>query len=262
MHTIYITTDVAAKANFEHLIPSLPPEDSAELFLLQDQLNIGSLQEEGLSFSLARTGFRNLLLAQSLSLPVDDLERLMDISTRLSNGENAELCFWMGANAADVCAYYWLLHYLKKHQGKLSVINLAGLPFLNEENHLFYPISVSQLSAKELKKSLKLKRQISASEWETDREEWKKLREENAEIRLLTEGKQLKRAAIDYFDKSLITLHEGGTAKRRSTLLQLARTQNKFQVSEAFLQYRMRILEENGSISSHQNKNSEAETTT
>lgn len=253
MHTIHIITDKEAKPGIENIIAALQEQETGEILLLQDTLNIGSLQKAGLPFTQVRTEFRNQIFEQAIALPMDDLDRLMELSTRLSNGEASQLCFWMGANATDVCAYFWLLHYLKKHQGKLSVINIAGLPFLNEENQLFNPYFIGQLPEKELVKALKLKRQISLSEWETDQEEWKRLREENAGLRLLTEGKNLKSVAADYFDNSLISLCKE-TTKRRSTVLQQARQQNKFQVSEAFLQYRLRVLEANGGILSQQNK--------
>lgn len=253
MHTIHIIADNKVHTAFEAALTTQQDADSHEVFLLQDTLNIGPLQQEEHTFAAVRTAFQNLITNQTMPLPIDDLERLMQLSTRLSNGEQAQFCFWMGANAADVCAYYWLLHYLKKHSGKLSVINIAGLPFLNEANQLFYPELIEQLPTKELVKALKLKRQISLSEWETDQETWRQLREENASIRLLTEGRNLKSVAMDYFDSGLISLCKENS-KRRSTILQQARQQFKFQVSETFLQYRLRILEEQGSIQIHQNK--------
>jgi len=253
MHTIHILTEAAAKDIIEETLKAQDDSDSPELLVLQDELHIGPLMAEGASFADTRYRFHCSLSENGICDALRDLDRLMAISTRLSNNEDSRLCFWMAANAKDVCAYYWLLHYLKKHSGKLSVINIAGLPFLNENNQLFYPLSIADIPAKEIRKTLKLQRQITPSEWETDAFEWKLLREQNSELRLLSNGKKIDNRPVDYFDNNLLR-HCSHQPKKQSSLIQQTLQDIKFQVPARFLQSRLNSLVQSGKILSEQNK--------
>lgn len=253
MHTIHILTEAAAKDIIEETLKAQDDSDKFELLVLQDELHIGPLQTDGASFADTRYRFHCSLSENDISDALPDLDRLMAISTRLSNNEDSRLCFWMGANAKDVCAYYWLLHYLKKHSGKLSVINIAGLPFLNDNHQLFYPLFIADIPAKEVRKTLKLQRQITPSEWETDVFEWKQLREQNSDIRLLSNGKKIGNRPIDYFDDVLLR-HCSQQPKKQSNIIQQTLQDIKFQVPGTFLQYRLRYLAQSGKILFEQNK--------
>lgn len=261
MNTIHIITDSEAAAMLEKVLKEQESEEQNEILLLKDSLNTGLLRSDDLPFSQLRTSYIEQINETALKSPVDDLERIMSVSTRLSNGEDAKLCFWMAANAADVCAFYWLLHYLKKHKGKLSVINISGLPFINEDGQLFYADILSQLPEKEIIKSLRLMRTITPSEWETLQDEWKKLREENAALRILKEGRTLQSVSEDYFDTTLQKLSHK-TTRRISTIIHQARQQLKYQVSVSFLQYRLKVLEAEGQINQSKNEVSSSENLT
>lgn len=253
MHTIHILTEATAKNVIEDTIKTQDASNNPEFFVLQDELHIGPLMAEGASFADTRYRFHCSMSENGISDALPDLDRLMAISTRLSNNEDSRLCFWMAANAKDVCAYYWLLHYLKKHSGKLFVINIAGLPFLNESNQLFYPLSIADIPAKEIRKTLKLQRQITPSEWETDAFEWKQLREQNSALRLLSNGKKIDNCPIEYFDKILLR-HCSQQPKKQSSVIQQTLQDIKFQVPGIFLQSRLRILAQSGDILLEQNK--------
>lgn len=253
MHNIHILTEAAAEDVIEEALKEQNDTDTPELLVLQDDLRIGPLQSEGSSFPDTRYRFHCSLSENDISNVLPDLDRLMTISTRLSNNEDSRLCFWMAANAKDVCAYYWLLHYLKKHSGKLSVINIAGLPFLNENNQLFYPLSIAEIPAKEIRKTLKLQRQITPSEWETDAFEWKQLREQNSGIRILANGKKIEGRPIDYFDEALLR-HCSQQAKKQSSIIQQTLQEIRFQVPGPFLQFRLAELAGSGKVLLEPNK--------
>lgn len=243
MNTIHIITDSEAAPTLEKVLN----EQENEILLLRDTLNTGPLHSEGWPFSQLRTAYFEQINGAA-SKSIDDLERLMAVSTRLSNGEDAMVCFWMAANATDVCAFYWLLHHLKKHSGKFSIINISGLPFINEEGQLFYADILSQLPEREIAKSLRLMRTITPSEWETLQDEWKKLREENALLRILKEGRTLQSVSEDYYDATFQKLNTKAS-RRVSTIIHQARQQLKYQVSASFLQYRLKMIED-GQMSS------------
>ncbi len=199
-----IAGELAAQPLREALLQD--PDTNSELLVLQDQLQVGPLKTEDMGFSQGRTRFWQELQPELIHAEeIDDLERLMALSTRMSNQEDIQVWFWMAATPADVCAYYWLLHYLKKHQGKLFVVNGIGLPFIDDAGKLFYPDSWSELPPKEIIKAHKLARMITPSEWETDGEEWQQMVSENADMRTLAGGKKLKPTNINAYDNYLLS---------------------------------------------------------
>lgn len=257
MHTIHIITEEKIRESLQNVLTA--QGKAAEIFLLKDKLNLGLLKVENATYEEGRNNFFRLITENSNYSEIDDLSRLMAVSTRLTNGENTRVCFWMGNNATDVCAYFWLLHYMKKHAGKIEVIKIAGLPFLDEDNNLFYPDKIDQLPEKELSKALKLRRLISGSEWELEQDGWKELLVENAEIRILIDGKKLTGHPISFYDKLLVDCCNK-PSQRILTIVQHADKELKSQVAIPFLQYRLHVLNENGIINIVQNKVERMET--
>jgi hypothetical protein len=135
----------------------------------------------------------------------NDLERVLEVSTQLHNNEKAKAWIWLAPWPADVCAYHWLLGYLGKHLEKLKVVNIVGLPFLDENGKVYYPKNISQVLPKELVKARKLARQVNAGELEVDGYEWQKLVDENAMIRVHEGGKKLVSKTEDFYDKTLLS---------------------------------------------------------
>ncbi|HRP90290.1 MAG TPA: DUF3658 domain-containing protein [Edaphocola sp.] len=218
-----------------------------EIWTIKDVFNVGPLRSETLPFSQLRTEFwRKITLNDKLL--VDDLEQLMQLSTRLSNNEVDNICFWMAGIPADICTYYWLLHFLKKHIGKFLIININGLPFLDEEGRLFYPESISQLPGKQVIKAMKLLRPLSPSEWETDGEEWKNLiKDRESEIRIISGVKQIIGKSIDYYDANLL----GEITKNNQKINKVvgnAISKFKIKTGDLFLVWRLKELELTGKV--------------
>ncbi len=222
----------------------LPAE---ELLVLKDILHLGSLRnEENTPFSELRTKFWAEVVPEGQALPeVDDLERLMQASSKLSNDDQMQLWFWMASAPADLCAYFWMLNYLKKHIGRIYVVNIGGLPFLDEDGKLFYPDSISRLPVKEVLKAVALSRQLTPPEWETDGEEWQRLTQENAGIRTFQGGKKLQGEAIDFYDKQLQALCSNAFQKM-SRIVNIAIQKQNIPTGDWFLQWRLRCLAEQG----------------
>jgi len=42
-------------------------------------------------------------------------------------------------NKHDVCGYYWLMSQLKDLQGRIYILYLNNLPFINDKGQIFYP---------------------------------------------------------------------------------------------------------------------------
>lgn len=213
-----------------------------EVVVLKDILHVGPLKTEGMTFSEGRSAFWKM--DNNEEVKVDDLERLMEISSRLSNNDELQIWFWMAPTPADVTAYFWLLHFLKKHQGRFFVVNTNGLPFLDENGKLFYPESIGYIPVKEIVKARKLARVITPSEWETDSDEWTRLVEENAGLRIHQGGKKLAGEGIDHYDELLLSFINQQGQKANKVVNQVM-SKHKVPTGDSFLHWRLRVMAEN-----------------
>src|SRR5690606_14715802 len=107
----------------------------------------------------------------------------------------------MGQNAHDVCGYYWLISQLQPYQGRVVVLYMNNLPFINEKGQIFYPSCLFEIQPKEFIKAKKLNRKVTLSEFEVDPDEWRKLCSENAMVRILEGGKKIVSREESFFDK-------------------------------------------------------------
>ena len=247
MSTIHL---IVGDATAKPLIEAIAQGDqlSGEVIVFKDILHVGPLKTEGMSFSEGRTAFWNQVIPEKQQdVVVDDLERLMEVSSRLSNDEELNIWFWMAPTPADVTAYFWLLHFLKKHQGRFSVVNINGLPFLDENGKLFYPESIGHIPVKEMIKARKLARVTTPSEWETDADEWPRMMEENSGIRLFKGGKKLDSESIDHYDILLLTFITNQNQKATKIVNQVI-AKHKLPTGDTFLYWRLREMAEEGKI--------------
>ena len=135
---------------------------------------------------------------------VNDPAVLINIKECLINNSEEELWIWAAQNKHDVCGYYWLVSQLADFQGRIHLLYLNNLPFINEKGNIFYPDWLSQIQPKEFLKAKKLARPITTSEFEVDGDEWNKICEEDKMIRLLEGGKKIVQKELNYYDTELL----------------------------------------------------------
>lgn len=184
--------------------------------------------------------------AEELNI-VDDKLTVHQLLQTLDGIESEEVWIWMGQNAHDVCGYYWLMSQLKHYQGKIQVLYLNNLPFINEKGLIFYPQHLFEIQPKEFLKAKKLARQITLSEFEVDPDEWKKICNENAIIRILEGGKKIVSKEERFYDKELLSVLTGEFQKLNKIVHQIL-SKIKIQTGDAFLVWRMRKLIEEGKL--------------
>lgn len=136
---------------------------------------------------------------------VEDFKSLNELKEKLDNKEQEIAWIWMGQNQHDVCGYYWAIAQLMPYAGRIHIIYLNNLPFINEKGQLFYPSYISQIRPTEILKAKKLVRPVSLYELELDPEEWKKLCDENAMVRSLEGGKKIVSRDETFFDSDILT---------------------------------------------------------
>ncbi|RYD99214.1 MAG: DUF1835 domain-containing protein [Sphingobacteriales bacterium] len=246
MNRVHIVVGDHAAATLQTAFDSI--ENSATIFVVKDVFNVGPLRSETLPFSLLRAGFWQEV-SGAAQVEVNDLERLMELSTQLTNGEVAEVCFWMSGIPAELCTYFWLLHFLKKHLGRCYIINISGLPFIDDEGKLFYPEGIASLPQRQVLKALKLARVVTPSEWETDGDEWKRLiGETETGVRISTGSKQVVGKPVDFYDKQLQDL-VGNNNQKVSKLVSNAIRKYKIFTGDTFLIWRLQKLAEAQKVS-------------
>jgi hypothetical protein len=153
----------------------------------------------------------------------------------------------MGQNVHDVCGYYWLMSQLKNYQGRIHVLYLNNLPFINEKGNIFYPTSLFEIQPKEFLKAKKLARPITLSEFEVDPDEWKKHCNENAVVRFLEGGKKIIGKDADFYDKDILA---NATPQPQKLAKLLSNTLGKMKVKtgDVFLVWRIRELVAEGKL--------------
>jgi hypothetical protein len=136
---------------------------------------------------------------------------------------------------------------LKEQQGRIEVLYLNNLPFINEKGNLFYPTSLSEIQPKEFLKAKKLARPITPSEFEVDPDEWKKLCNENAMVRFLEGGKKVTGKEVSFYDKDILA-HVTGEPVKLPKLLSTTLSKMKVRTGDVFLAWRIRELISEGKL--------------
>lgn len=236
---------------------------SGELLCFEDDLSVGPLfildTKEGRAgrkqfwMQLAGVALPPVTAAETEipAAPVtpEDADRFQALKAQLKENPDLEVWIWAGQNARDVCGYYWLVSQLYDFAGRIHIIYLNNLPFLNEKGAVFYPTHLHQILPKEFLKAKKLARAISLAEYELDGDEWHRLMNENAGIRLLEGGKKIKGEPTLFYDKELLT-QSGKEFVKAWRVVQQVTGKLKYPVMDQFLGWRLKELIREGKLES------------
>lgn len=244
---IHITFD---KTGAENLKQSFALDDiiTGEIVTFDDDLAFGTLKDLVTEKTFSRQGWWNKIKTPDEYLPIHhDHELLTDLCQRMREDENNEIWIWAAQNVKDVCGYYSLLKPLSDFLGRVYLIYLNNLPFMNDKGGIFYPTQLSEILPKEFLKARKLAREITAAEIEVDGEEWDRLKEGNASVRILEGAKKISNRPDDYFDKDLINRCRLDYIKAWRLVNQIIQ-KNKDHINEDFLYWRLLELMNNGTL--------------
>ncbi len=178
---------------------------------------------------------------------VDDKLTALQLIRSLEESPDEIVWIWMGQNAHDVCGYFWLMSQLKSYQGRVQVLYLNNLPFINEKGNIFYPTRLAEIQPKEFIKAKKLARPITLSEFEVDPDEWKKTCTENAMVRFLEGGKKIVAKPVEFYDSDI--LQNISTEPQKLTRV-LSNTLNRMKVKtgDVFVVWRIREMALEGKV--------------
>ncbi len=178
---------------------------------------------------------------------VDDRLAVHQLKRALTENEKQPVWIWIGQNGHDVCGYYWLVGQLKEFSGRVFVLFLNNLPFINERGGIFYPTALHQILPKEFLKAKKLARKITPAEFELDSEEWEKLSAENYPVRILEGGKKIAGKSETFYDADIFTALTNEPQKG-SRAIQNILSKMKIKTGDVSLLWRMKALAEEGKI--------------
>lgn len=244
IHIVFNEADVEVLKKAVELDESL----QGEVVQIKDDYAVGPLQNcyLGEGIEARKAWWRTVLEGSELEGKVDsgevnDYKTAAELVGTLRRNEEEYVWIWAAQNKHDVCGYYWLLHYMKEFQGRVHILYLNNLPFINEKGSIFYPQWLSDIPPREFLKAKKLARPVTLSEFEVDPDEWKKLCEESAGVRLLEGGKKIVQADYNYYDNELLK-YISGDWQKASRVINNFLSKAKETTGDAFLQWRLKTL--------------------
>lgn len=242
IHIVFETANVAALQQAIELDETL----QGSIVEIKDDYAAGPLGDiyETEGYQARRDWWKNLLefspYTEQINI-VDDKLTVHQLLKQLDEEPEAEVWIWMAQNAHDVCGYYWLMSQLKEYQGRVQVLYLNNLPFINEKGQIFYPSYLHEIQPKEFLKAKKLARPITPSEFEVDPDEWKKLCVDNALVRFLEGGKKIIGKEVEFYDKDILA-NITGEAQKLSKVITSTLSKMKIKTGDVFLVWRIREL--------------------
>ena len=172
---------------------------------------------------------------------VDDNKLISELLIKLNTDAEEKIWIWAAQNKHDVSGYYWLMSQLKNYQGRVYILYLNNLPFINEKGNIFYPEWISHIQPKEMLKAKKLSRLITPSEFEVDPDEWTKICADEKMVRLLEGGKKLSQEGDDFYDAELKTFITSDWQKASKIIHQFL-NKAKSTTGDMFLLWRLKKL--------------------
>jgi hypothetical protein len=225
---------------------------TGEIVLVRDDYEVGQLEN-----IYTPEGIDNRKEWWKVVLEANDHQHLVDegvvndqlvlekIKEALQNDANEEIWIWAAQNKHDVSGYFWLMAQLAEFQGRVMILYLNNLPFINEKGNIFYPDWLSQIPPREFIKAKKLARPITPSEFEVDADEWSKICRDANGIRLLEGGKKLLPKAIEYYDNEILK-YVTGDYQKASKIINQFLLKSKETTGDAFLLWRLNSFVSSG----------------
>ncbi|MGZ5255121.1 MAG: DUF1835 domain-containing protein [Flavitalea sp.] len=248
IHIVYNEPDIEVLQKAIDLDESL----QGEIRIIRDDYAVGPLKNIYLGEGIeARKEFWRSVLEGTDnegsvdSGEVDDYKTAAELVGTMRRNPEEIIWLWVAQNKHDVSGYYWILHFLKEFQGRVYILYLNNLPFINEKGLIFYPSWLSHIPPKEYLKAKKLARPITLSEFEVDPDEWTKLCNEEKGIRILEGGKKLVQEDYSFYDEELKKFISTDWQKASRVINQFL-TKAKHTTGDAYVLWRLKQLVASG----------------
>jgi len=247
IHIVFQQSDIDTLQKAIALDESL----QGEIIQIKDEFAVGPLKDiyETEGYQARRDWWKDVLqhspYTEQLDI-VDDKLAIHQIKEKLKD-ESQQAWIWMAPNQHDVCGYYWLISQLKEFEGRVYILSLNNLPFNSEKGSIFYPTDLFEIPPKEFIKAKKLARPVTASEFELDGDEWKKICSENGVVRILEGGKKIISKDASYYDDNILAAVTKEPQKLHK-VFNILFSKMKLHTGDVFLVWRMKELINEGKI--------------
>jgi hypothetical protein len=245
---------VFQEADIDVLKKAIELDESLQggVILIRDDYAVGPIDrlDETAGWQQRRDWWKELLMYSpygDITDMVNDRLTVHNLIKQLDEDPKLSIWIWMGQNQHDVCGYYWLISQLKEYQGRVYVLYMNNLPFINEKGSIFYPTAIHEILPKEFLKAKKLNRQVTLSEFEVDPDEWNRLCSENEMVRILEGGKKIVSKGSDFYDQEILKALSSEWQKGNRFMHQLL-GKMKIKTGDVFLLWRMKVLSEDGKV--------------
>lgn len=247
IHIVFNEPDVPVLKSAQELDETL----QGDIVVIKDDYAVGPLDQlyVGEGMNARKEWWKQVIEGTDLENAEEwsDYQTMANIVGRLRREENEIVWIWAAQNHHDVSGYYFTLHFLKEFQGRIFILYLNNLPFINDKGLIFYPDWLSQIPPKEFLKAKKLNRPITMSEFEIDPDEWTKLCGEGKYVRILEGGKKLTQYDVDHYDEELMKYITKDYQKANRVIQQLF-SKSKVKTGDIFLLWRLKEMVRAGKI--------------
>jgi hypothetical protein len=244
IHIVFNEADVEVLKKAIELDPAL----EGEVIQIKDDYAVGPIQNiyEGEGIDARKNWWREVLSGGDYDGlvekgVVDDHKTVAELVGRMRRESAEVIWIWAAQNKHDVSGYYWLLHFIKEFPGRISILYLNNLPFINEKGQIFYPSWLSSIPPKEFLKAKKLARPITLSEFEVDPDEWNRLCKEDKGVRILEGGKKIVQYDYDFYDADLRKFITADWQKA-SRIIHNFLHKNAHTTGDAFILWRLKLI--------------------
>jgi Domain of unknown function (DUF1835)/Protein of unknown function len=245
IHIVFQRNDIDVLKQAIELDPGL----QGEIIQIEDDFAVGPLLDiynpDGIENR--RQWWRTILAGGDYDGKVDDgsvkqdQQTVIALQKRMEEDPAENIWIWAAQNKHDVSGYYWLIGQLKNLAGRIYILYLNNLPFINGKGHIFYPVNLFDIPAREFLKAKKLARPVTLSEFELDTDEWSKLCLEDKGVRILEGGKKLVQYDADFYDKELLGFISQDWQKASRVIHQFL-SKAKQITGDAFLLWRLKQI--------------------
>lgn len=241
---------VFQEADIETLKKAMEADESlqGDVEIIRDDYAVGPIQniQEPEGYQQRKAWWKELVdfspyNSDQLMNLVDDRLAVHQLKRRLTENEKDVVWIWIGQNQHDVCGYFWIISQLKEFQGRIFVLFLNNLPFINEKGSIFYPSAIHEIMPSEFRKAKKLARAVTLSEFEVDPDEWNRLMQENGGVRILEGGKKIISKEAGYFDQDILN-NLTSEPQKGNRAMQNILGKMKIKTGDVFLLWRMQEL--------------------
>lgn len=244
IHIVFNEADISVLQKAMELDATL----QGEVIQIKDDYAVGPIRDiyVGEGIEARKQWWREVLAGSDLdgkadSGEVDDYKTIAELVGTMQRNPEEIVWIWAAQNKHDVSGYYWMLRYMAEFQGRVFILYLNNLPFINEKGLIFYPEWLHLIPPREFLKAKKLARPITLSEFEVDPDEWTRLQQEDRGVRILEGGKKLSQHDYDFYDadlKKFITNDWQKAARIINSFL----SKNKHTTGDIYLLWRLKQL--------------------